>query len=131
MDGSSSSSPSPSSGQSSPLDQQAQGQQGQKEKTPQGPGQEPQQQPDGEPQQAQNQGQPDSPRENVGDASNQPGDAPVGGQTERGRLVEGNERWGDLPIHVRDLFRTEGGGDLPPQYRDWIDSYYRRLNRRP
>jgi hypothetical protein len=28
------------------------------------------------------------------------------------------------------LFRTEGGGDLPPQYRDWIDAYHRRLNRR-
>jgi len=33
---------------------------------------------------------------------------------------------------VRDLFRREGDGtDLPPQYRDWIDAYYRRLNRKP
>jgi len=32
---------------------------------------------------------------------------------------------------VRDLFRMEGGGDLPPRYRDWIDAYYRRLDRTP
>jgi hypothetical protein len=25
----------------------------------------------------------------------------------------------------------EGGRDLPPRYRDWIDAYYRRLNRQP
>lgn len=38
--------------------------------------------------------------------------------------------WGNLPIHLRDIFRAEGGVDVPAQYRDWIDSYYRRLNRR-
>ena len=42
------------------------------------------------------------------------------------------ERWGDLPLQVRDLFRSEGSSaDLPAQYRDWIDAYHRRLNRRP
>lgn len=41
-----------------------------------------------------------------------------------------NEAWGNLPIHLRDIFRAEGGVDVPAQYRDWIDSYYRRLNRR-
>jgi hypothetical protein len=40
------------------------------------------------------------------------------------------ERWGELPIYTRELFRAGGGRDLPPQYRDWIDAYYRRLNRR-
>ncbi len=40
------------------------------------------------------------------------------------------EVWGELPIHLRDIFRAEGGVDVPAQYRDWIDSYYRRLNRR-
>ena len=38
--------------------------------------------------------------------------------------------WGNLPIHLQDIFRAEGGGDLPAQYRDWIDAYYRRLNDR-
>ena len=41
-----------------------------------------------------------------------------------------NEAWGNLPIHLRDIFRAEGGVEVPAQYRDWIDSYYRRLNRR-
>jgi len=44
--------------------------------------------------------------------------------------VDGKGQWGNLPVHVRDLFRAEGGRDLPPRYRDWIDSYYRRLNER-
>ena len=41
-----------------------------------------------------------------------------------------NERWGELPIHLRDIFRAEGGQEMPAQYRDWIDAYYRRLNER-
>ena len=44
--------------------------------------------------------------------------------------VEDDERWGELPIYTRELFRAGGTRDLPPQYRDWIDAYYRRLNRR-
>jgi len=32
-------------------------------------------------------------------------------------------------VHARDVFRTQGGGDLPARYRDWIDAYYQRLNR--
>jgi len=31
---------------------------------------------------------------------------------------------------VRDAFRSEGRTDLPARYRDWIDDYYRKLNRR-
>jgi hypothetical protein len=36
-------------------------------------------------------------------------------------------RWGNLPLRVREIFRVEGADDLPPQYRDWIDGYYRRM----
>ncbi|MFT4541805.1 MAG: hypothetical protein ACI841_000855 [Planctomycetota bacterium] len=43
---------------------------------------------------------------------------------------DGNRSWGELPIHYRDIFRAEGGQDMPSEYRDWIDSYYRRLNSR-
>jgi hypothetical protein len=39
------------------------------------------------------------------------------------------DRWGDLPIQAREVFRNEGSSDLPPQYRDWIDAYYVRLLR--
>lgn len=45
------------------------------------------------------------------------------------RKPDANDRWGDLPIQVREVFRTEGGADLPPEYRDWIDGYYKKLLR--
>ncbi len=45
-------------------------------------------------------------------------------------VQNGGDQWGNLPVHLRDLFRAEGGQDLPPRYRGWIDSYYRRLNDR-
>ena len=38
-------------------------------------------------------------------------------------------RAGELPARVQETFRNQGRDDLPLQYRDWIDSYYRRLNR--
>jgi hypothetical protein len=41
------------------------------------------------------------------------------------------DRWGDLPLHAREVFREQGGAELPSRYRDWIDQYYRRLNRKP
>ena len=37
------------------------------------------------------------------------------------------ERWGELPLRVREVFRAEGGEEMPTRYRDWIDTYYRRL----
>jgi hypothetical protein len=39
------------------------------------------------------------------------------------------DAWGFLPAHARDVFRAQGGGDMPAQYREWIDAYYRRLNK--
>jgi hypothetical protein len=66
------------------------------------------------------------------DPRNTPGSAPPGQPTEPPSASgDSRERWGELPVHARDVFRTEGGSDLPVQYRDWIDAYYRRLNRRP
>jgi len=115
-----------SSGES-PLDQ-PEGQQGKKEKTPEKPGEKPGDQAphkqDGEPKSPEGSDEPPENRE-----TDQP---PPEGET-AGRIdaIDSTERWGDLPIHVRDLFRTEGGGDMPPQYRDWIDAYYRRLNQAP
>lgn len=41
-----------------------------------------------------------------------------------------HNRWGDLPVHVQDVFRGEDSEEMPTRYRDWIDAYYRRLNRR-
>ncbi len=44
---------------------------------------------------------------------------------------DARDRWGDLPMHAREVFRNEGGRDMPPLYREWIDAYYRRLNQKP
>ena len=56
--------------------------------------------------------------------------APPGYETQDPLHATGGDEWGNLPVHVRELFRAEGGQRLPARYRDWIDSYYRRLNRR-
>jgi len=63
------------------------------------------------------------------EASNAPGGPPPGAKTSLVRSSDANDRWGDLPIQVREVFRTEGGADLPPEYRDWIDGYYQKLLR--
>jgi len=39
------------------------------------------------------------------------------------------DRWGNLPQRVRKVFQNQITDDLPLQYRDWIDAYYRRLNK--
>lgn len=40
-----------------------------------------------------------------------------------------SDQWGVLPPKVQEIFRNESSIDVPVQYRDWIDSYYRRLGR--
>ncbi len=39
------------------------------------------------------------------------------------------DSWGFLPARVQETFRNQGGDDMPVRYREWIDSYYRRLNK--
>jgi len=115
----------------SPLDSQPQGPQGAKENTPETPDSKPAPKPESEGQEPGGAGRPQSPRQSVDDPRNRESAPPDSGETGSINTTDGADRWGDLPIHVRDLFRTEGGGDMPPQYRDWIDAYYRRLNQRP
>jgi hypothetical protein len=101
----------------------------QREQTPQGPGQErPQgERPEGD---QPNEGErPQDGAEAPGDGQTRRGDRPLEDPTGAGAESGGDGRWGDLPVHVRELFRAQGGADLPPHYRDWIDAYYRRLNR--
>lgn len=73
----------------------------------------------------------DGPEQADDNPENDAGSDPKSGETAapsaRGDL---SERWGELPVHVRDVFRTEGGEDMPAEYRDWIDAYYRKLNER-
>ena len=114
----------------SPLDppKDQPGEQGEKEKTPEKPGEKP-----GEQAAHKQDGEPKSPEGSDAPPQNRETDQPPPEGETAGRIdaIDSTERWGDLPIHVRDLFRTEGGGDMPPQYRDWIDAYYRRLNQAP
>lgn len=116
----------------SPLDQARDQGPTQREKTPEGPGEKPgqkdpgQEQPDGS--QPQANAKPDGPLPNPPDGENRPGDPRV---DEAGQPVTPGtdaDRWGFLPERVRETFRNQGADDLPVQYRDWIDSYYRRLN---
>ncbi|MEE8467936.1 MAG: hypothetical protein V3T22_05745 [Planctomycetota bacterium] len=112
-----------SSGQE-PLEQGGQPEDNKQEQGQKDPGQEPQgQKPkdDGEPQ-----GNRDDPRESDPKRAGRP----PGYETQDPLHATGGDEWGNLPVHVRELFRAEGGQRLPARYRDWIDSYYRRLNRR-
>ncbi|MCA8980946.1 MAG: hypothetical protein H6831_15665 [Planctomycetes bacterium] len=138
-----------SSGQPSPLDQ-GPGSQRSQEATPTLPEQS---QPGGEPEGEQHGDQPggeqegeqpadgkqqpgegeqpeDGPERPDDDPRNIAGDDPKAGETSAPSRADLSERWGELPVHVRDVFRTEGGEDMPAEYRDWIDAYYRKLNER-
>ena len=129
----------PQPGGESPLDQpRDQGPQ-QRENTPEGPqpgeqdgeGPKPEEKP-GEKPGGEEQGQgekPDSPGKSDERGQNKdgrPDGRESGPSTPRG---EDANRWGELPTRVQETFRNQGKDDLPLQYRDWIDSYYRRLNR--
>ncbi len=116
-------------GEGSPLDQQ-QGSPQDREQTPerpQGDQQDPQQQ-------ESNRQQSNDPNEGGEEPDQEPenreASPPAARATEPGATPFGQDQWGDLPEHVREVFRTEGQSDMPPQYRDWIEAYYRRLNTR-
>jgi hypothetical protein len=90
------------------------------------PGQKPENQPDPSGK------DPKSPLASKDEAKNRAASAPqVGAKDPAARPSDDRDRWGDLPVHARDVFRNEGGADMPVQYRDWIDAYYRRLNKKP
>ena len=83
-------------------------------------------------------GQTDQPQQQ-GEKPDDKGQNPPHGENQNGppRLDESGqpvppggdaERWGFLPERFQETFRNQGADDLPVQYRDWIDSYYRRLN---
>jgi hypothetical protein len=117
--------PPPPSGES-PLDQPRSDRPQEQENTPELPGEEQ----EGDQPRDEN-GRPDSPEGSDDTPENNenqnPPESPAGpGQTD----TSDGARWGELPSRVREIFRSQGGGDLPVQYRDWIDSYYRRLNQR-
>jgi len=114
--------PAPSSGKS-PLDEARDRGPKPGESTPEKP------QEDGQEPQGGTPKQPDSPAGSDDPGTTKPGD-PFDPQ--RGPQVppgQDADEWGMLPPKVQEIFRNDGTADLPVQYRDWIDSYYRRLNR--
>ena len=119
----------PSSSGKSPLDQERDQGPTQSEKTPEAPGEKPGQQDPGQTDQPQQQGEkPDDKGQNPPHGENQNGPPRL---DESGQPVPPGgdaERWGFLPERFQETFRNQGADDLPVQYRDWIDSYYRRLN---
>lgn len=115
----------PPSGGDSPLDRSRSDRPQEPEATPENPDQGAQGQPAG--QRPEDGGDPQD--DDTQNEANRPPDGAEAGAPSR--RDDGGERWGELPPRVREVFRSQGGGDLPVQYRDWIDSYYRRLNRRP
>jgi len=116
-----------------------------REQTPEGPGEEssgqnPQegQQPEGEeegdgaqPPSPQGQTPTDGQESSNTDPTNRQGNDPPVDPTGAGSPNDpAHDRWGDLPVHVQDVFRGEDSEQMPARYREWIDAYYRRLNRR-
>jgi len=101
------------------------------ERTPEAPSQQQQgDKPDPQGEKPQPQGEkPDDKGQNPPVGENRPGQPrrdDVGGAVPHGNEAE---RWGVLPERVQQVFQNQMTDDLPVQYRDWIDSYYRRLNR--
>lgn len=102
----------------SPLDRPQKGEPGAKEGTPEVGSKSPS-----------SQGTPDSPKaESQDEPKNQLGGLPPRRATEHTLTPNAADRWGDLPLQAREVFRNQGKSDLPPEYVDWIDAYYRRLN---
>lgn len=64
------------------------------------------------------------------DGENRESGAGKEGATASGANPSSEDGWGNLPSHVRDTFSSEGRTELPLRYRDWIDQYYRKLNKR-
>jgi hypothetical protein len=71
----------------------------------------------------------DGPRASAKPAELLPGGKPPAVATGKVPVADtAADRWGDLPVNARDVFRAQGGSDLPVRYREWIDAYFKRLN---
>jgi len=102
----------------------------QRESTPDKPGEGKGKDPQGE--QPDPSGNPKGNKKTAGDGKNTTAKSPPGSETEKlNRGADARETWGYLPEHARDVFRTQGGGQMPARYREWIDAYYKKLNQKP
>ena len=62
-------------------------------------------------------------------AEQREGDAAPEGERGAGSQASGAGQWGELPPRMQEIFSNQVGDDLPLEYRDWIESYWRRLQR--
>lgn len=129
-----SSSGEPSSSES-PLNSERDRSPKQRERTPEAPGEKPGGAQPGKEKEDRFKPEPVSEKPTGSDTSNdkgqnKKGDPHNGAKGETTPHTDDGDRWGELPQRVQETFRTQGRTELPAQYRDWIDAYYRRLNRR-
>lgn len=118
--------PQPGQEGQSPLDQERDRGPKEREETPEGPGKKPE--PGQDKEDPSTDGQPKSPKDSKEKGENRPGEPrrdEAGPPTPPG---DDEAQWGFLPARMREKFRNQGRDDLPLRYRDWIDSYYKRLN---
>lgn len=138
---SSSGSSSPPTGES-PMDGDSKGGPRQREGTPQGPrpqdgeegegGEKPKEEPGGKEGTEPKPGgeKPGADQQNPDGGENREGDPNDPESGDAVQRAKDKDKWGMLPERVRATFQNQGGEELPAQYRDWIDAYYRRLGER-
>lgn len=103
----------------SPLDSERDRGPQERESTPSEPSPQPDPQPKNEPQSGQN----------PPHGENRPGSDPADRGSGTASTADDANRWGELPVRYREVFRNQGGAELPVQYREWIDAYHRRLSK--
>lgn len=121
----------PSQSGDSPLDQPRDQGPRDREATPEAP---PEKKPGEEGEQEKPSGKPEGEDPNSPRDANPPGDNQEGDEREEETgdeipASDDNDKWGMLPMRTQEIFRNQGRDDLPVQYREWIDAYYRELNR--
>ena len=103
----------------SPLDSERDRGPQEREETPSEPTPQPGHEPKDEPR----------PDQNPPEGENRPGTDRADRGSGMASTADDANRWGELPVRYREVFRNQGGAELPVQYREWIDAYHRRLSK--
>jgi len=111
----------------SPLDQQRDRGPTEQEQTPSTP--EPGEEEGHEQQESQEDREKRGDQPDRGPGENRPGTPQDDAQGVRQDGAEDDATWGNLPERYPQVFRNQGADQVPIQYRDWIEAYFRRLSR--
>lgn len=71
-------------------------------------------------------GEPENPNDSKGDPKN--GKKPTDPAAEKSWNKDINGRWGSLPPKLQELIRQGDPSKFPPQYREMLEEYYKRLS---